>query len=425
MRLGERARVRKRPVPRSSDFGAVRPRAAPLRRHYKGTRGPRAMDIAVLGSGTMGHGIAQISAVAGHSVALRDVKQEFLDKAMEKIGWSLSKSVEKKKMSGSEAEAALGRISATTDLAKAAGGADMVVEAVPEIMELKKKVYAELDAAARPDAVFASNTSTLPITEMAQATADPSRFVGVHFFNPPQLMKLVEIIPGRLTDPAVLEKTSGYVESLRKESVVCRKDVPGFIVNRLFIPAVHEACHAADESGASLQEIDSAVKFKLGFPMGMFELADYTGLDVIHKATSEMVARDPSSANPHPRVAELFEAGRLGRKSGSGFYEHSGEHYGRVQLSEELAGRFDPLRLVAALANSAARLSTMGASSADETERAARLGLGLRKTIAESAAEAGARAVLEKLEALEKDGPFYAPDPSLAPGGSPRDSPAN
>ena len=371
------------------------------------------MKITVLGSGTMGHGIAQVSASAGHDVVLRDIGQDLLDRALEKIRWSLSKSVEKKKMTEAESASALGRIRATTDLADAAADAEMVVEAVPEVMDLKKKVYAELDVAAPEGATFASNTSTLPITEIASATSRPSRFIGVHFFNPPQLMRLVEIIPGRLTGKDVLEQTLKYVSSLGKEPAVCRRDVPGFIVNRLFIPMVHEACHAADESGASLEEIDSAVKFRLGFPMGIFELADFTGMDVIHKATTEMAERDPASVNPHPRVKELFDGGKLGRKSGAGFYAYSGSEYERVPLSEDLAGRFDPLRLTAALANSAGRLVTCGASDMADIERAARLGLGLRKALADSAAEAGPARMAEKLGSLQH--PFYAPDPHLAP----------
>ena len=363
----------------------------------------------------MGHGIAQVSAAAGHDVMLRDIKQEFLDRAMDKIKWSFAKSVEKKRATEAEAAAALGRIGTSVDLAGAVKGAEMVIEAVPEIMELKKQVYAELDAAAGPGAVFASNTSTLPITEVASATSRPARFIGVHFFNPPQLMKLVEIIPGKLTEPGVVDMTKEYVSSLEKEAVVCARDVPGFIVNRLFIPMVHEACHCLDESGASMEEIDSAVKFRMGFPMGIFELADFTGIDVIQKATEEMVGRDPGSANPHPRVKELFESGRLGKKSGAGFYEYSQKEYERVPLSEELAGRFEPLRLTAVLLNCAAWLVSNGASTHGQIERAAQLGLGLKKPLSESASEAGASA-RAKLQGLAGSNPFYEPDPSLAAG---------
>ena len=144
-------------------------------------------------------------------------------------------------------------------------------------MDLKKKVYAELDHLL---AVFASNTSTLPITEIAGTITRPERFVGIHFFNPPQLMKLVEIIPGEKTDSKVTKEVVEFVKFVGKESVVCRKDVPGFIVNRLFIPMAHEACYEVDRTGASIEEVDSAFKFSLGFPMGIFELADFTDMDV-------------------------------------------------------------------------------------------------------------------------------------------------
>lgn len=372
-------------------------------------------SIAVLGSGVMGHGIAQISAAAGYDVALRDVRQEFLDAAMEKIGWSLDKMVAKGRMTEGERGAALGRIRPTVDLAEAAGGADMVIEVVPEVMEIKKKVYSELDGAARPDAIFASNTSTLPITEIASGTLHPGRFIGVHFFNPPQLMKLVEVIPGAQTSGGVLAETEGYVASLGKESVVCRRDVPGFIVNRLFIPMVHEACYLRECTGAALEEVDSAVKFGMGFPMGIFELADYTGMDVIHKATHEMHKRDAKVVNPHPLVESMFRDGRLGQKSGRGFYGYSDSNYERVALSEEAAARCDPVRLVANVVNNAAWLVSNGASDVDEIERAARLGLGLKKPLFETAREVGIARIISELEGLESEhGAFYAPDPLLA-----------
>ena len=371
--------------------------------------------ITVLGSGVMGHGIAQVSAVAGYHVTLRDIEQRFLDKAMGKIRWSLEKMASKGRMPAAEAEAALGRITPVVDLADAVKGAEMIIEVVPEIMDLKKKVYAELDGVADAGAVFASNTSTLPITEIASATSRPEKFVGIHFFNPPQLMRLVEIIPGGRTSPDVVEMTREYVRSVGKEAVLCRRDVPGFIVNRLFIPVVHEACYLADRTGATLEEIDSAVKFKLGFPMGIFELADFTGMDVIHKATVEMHSRDKKVIRPHPRVGEMFEAGRLGQKSGEGFYRYSDDKYERVELSEDLAGACDPAHLVANMLNNAAWLIRNGASDETEIERAALLGLGLKKPLFETAREVGIGRITEELgmlAAAEHD-EFYAPDPLL------------
>ena len=371
-------------------------------------------NITVLGSGVMGHGIAQVSATAGYNVVLRDIKQEFLDKAMEKIKWSLDKLVSKEKISKEEGDAIFARIVPIVDLKDAVKNAEMIIEVVPEIMDLKKKVYAELDEVAGPDVIFASNTSTLPITEIANTTSRPEKFIGIHFFNPPQLMKLVEIIPGEKTVQSITDLTQEYVKSVNKQAVLCRKDVPGFIINRLFIPMVHEACYSQDRTNASLEEIDSAVKFKLGFPMGIFELADFTGMDVIHKATTEMHLRDKKVINPHATVEKMFDEKKLGQKSGEGFYKYSDDKYERVALSKELAQKFNPIQLVANILNNAAWLITNGASDMNEIEKAAHLGLGLKKPLFETAKEIGIKNIVEELNNLAKEhGEFYKPDPLL------------
>ena len=371
-------------------------------------------NITVLGSGVMGHGIAQVSATAGYNVVLRDIKQEFLDKAMEKIKWSLDKLVSKEKISKEEGDSIFSRITPIVDLNEAVKNAELVIEVVPEIMDLKKSVYAELDKAANPEVVFASNTSTLPITEIANTTSRPEKFIGIHFFNPPQLMKLVEVIPGEKTSQEITDLTLEYVKSVNKQAVVCRKDVPGFIINRLFIPMVHEACYAQDRTNSTLEEIDSAVKFKLGFPMGIFELADFTGMDVIHKATVEMHLRDKKVINPHPTIEKMFDEKKLGQKSGEGYYKYSDDKYERVALSEELAEKFNPIQLVANILNNAAWLITNGASDIAEIEKAAQLGLGLRKPLFETAKEIGIKNIVNELNKLtEKHGEFYKPDPLL------------
>ncbi|MDC0035863.1 3-hydroxyacyl-CoA dehydrogenase [Nitrosopumilus sp.] len=371
-------------------------------------------NITVLGSGVMGHGIAQVSATAGYNVVLRDIKQEFLDKAMEKIKWSLDKLVSKEKISKEEGESIFSRITPIVDLNEAVKNAELVIEVVPEIMDLKKSVYAELDKAAGPDVIFASNTSTLPITEIANTTSRPEKFIGIHFFNPPQLMKLVEVIPGEKTSQEITDLTQEYVKSVNKQAVLCRKDVPGFIINRLFIPMVHEACYAQDRTSATLEEIDSAVKFKLGFPMGIFELADFTGMDVIHKATVEMHLRDKKVINPHPTIEKMFDEKKLGQKSGEGYYKYSDDKYERVALSEELAEKFNPIQLVANILNNAAWLITNGASDIGEIERAAQLGLGLKKPLFETAKEIGIKNIVDELNKLaEKHGEFYKPDTLL------------
>ena len=371
-------------------------------------------NITILGSGIMGHGIAQISAMANYNVILRDIQQDFLDKAMIKIQWSLDKMVSKQKITADESKMIFNRITPMVDLEKSLENAQLVIEVVPEIMDLKKKVYSELDDIASPDVVFASNTSTLPITEIASTTSRPEKFIGIHFFNPPQLMKLVEIIPGKKTSDSVIKMTREYVKALDKQAVICRRDVPGFIINRLFIPMVHEACYLKDRTGATLEEIDSAVKFKMGFPMGIFELADYTGIDVIHKATLEMHKRDDKVIRPHKLVGQMFEEGKLGQKSGQGYYKYSEGMYDRVSLSEDLSQKCNPIQLVANIINNAAWLVTNQASDIKEIERAALYGLGLKKPLFETAKEIGIDKIVNELRNLAvMHGSFYEPDQLL------------
>ena len=371
-------------------------------------------NITVLGSGIMGHGIAQVSAMAGYNVVLRDIEQPFLDKAMEKIKWSLDKLVSKEKISENERDEIFSRIKPIVDLKDAVHDCDLVIEAVPEIMELKKKVYAELDKVASDQVVFASNTSTLPITEIANTISRPKKFIGIHFFNPPQLMKLVEVIPGQKTSDDVTNLTINFVKSVNKTPVTCRKDVPGFIINRLFIPLVHEACYVMERQKIQQMEIDSAVKFRLGFPMGIFELADFTGLDVIHKATVEMHMRDKKVILPHTSIEQLFNEKKLGQKSGEGFYKYSDDKYERIQLAEESAQKCDPTQIIANILNNAAWLVTNNASDVVEIEKAASLGLGLKKPLFDTAKEIGIKKIVEELKELsKKHGTFYEPDPLL------------
>ncbi|MGH9954128.1 MAG: 3-hydroxyacyl-CoA dehydrogenase family protein, partial [Nitrososphaeraceae archaeon] len=195
-------------------------------------------SVTVLGSGTMGHGIAQIAAMAGFKVLLRDVEQRFLDSAMDKIKWSLNKMVEKNKLTRESFEQTLSRLEPVVDLKEGLKGADLVIEAVPEDLSLKRTVYKEVSSYADPKTIFASNTSTLPISEMADLTDRPGSFIGLHFFNPPQLMKLVEVIRGHKTDQGTVESLMTFVEALGKTPVLVQKDVAGFIVNRIFIPLV-------------------------------------------------------------------------------------------------------------------------------------------------------------------------------------------
>ncbi|MGH9910122.1 MAG: 3-hydroxyacyl-CoA dehydrogenase NAD-binding domain-containing protein [Nitrososphaerales archaeon] len=352
--------------------------------------------------------------MSGYDVALRDIDQKFLDKAMEKITWSLNKLVEKNKISKEESEKIFGRIKTYVDLKESLNGTDLVIEAVPEDMNLKKKVYADLDKLASSETVFASNTSTLPITELSKVTTRPSRFIGIHFFNPPQLMPLVEVIPGAQTEKELTDATMQYVKSLGKEPVLCNKDVAGFIVNRIFIPLIHEAAWSLERDHAKMAEIDSSVKFKLGFPMGVFELADYTGIDVVHKATQEMYSRDKSVINPHPVVEKLFKEGNFGQKSGKGFYEYKSGTYERVNLTPDEAERYNPLRLLGVAVNNACWLITNKVSDREDIDRATKFGLGLKGGLFPIAEKFGFANIADELRKSAKAyGSFYEPDQTL------------
>ncbi|HSF01318.1 MAG TPA: 3-hydroxyacyl-CoA dehydrogenase family protein [Nitrososphaeraceae archaeon] len=371
-------------------------------------------QITILGSGIMGHGIAQISSMAGYNVVLRDIEQSFLDKAMDKIKWSVNKLVEKQKVNNEEAQQIINRIHPIVDLEQALKNTDMVIEAVPEDLNLKKKVYQEIEKFATDDMIFASNTSTLPISEISSFTTRPDKFIGLHFFNPPQLMPLVEIIPGSKTSKEITDLAINFVQKVKKTPIVCRKDVVGFIVNRIFIPLVHEAAYCLDRSDASMVEVDSASKYKMALPMGIFELADYTGLDVIHKATFEMYSRDKKVIFPHPKIQQLYENKELGQKTGKGFYPYQGENYERVQLTEEAAGKFDPIPLVSVAVNNASWLISNDVCNIEELEQALKLGMGLKRELFNTAETIGIKNIINTLKDLQsKYGMFYEPDKYL------------
>ena len=375
---------------------------------------PKINDITVLGSGIMGHGIAQISAMNGYDVILRDIEERFLENAMNKIRWSLDKLVEKNKINKQESDKIYYRIKPIIDLKDALVNTDLLIEAVPEDLNLKKKVYSEVDQFANEKTIYSSNTSTLPISEISKLSDRPDRFIGLHFFNPPQLMKLVEVIPGTRTDKSIVDLGINFVKSLGKDPILCNKDVPGFIVNRIFIPLVHEAAYCLEGDGKSMTQIDSAVKFKMFLPMGIFELADYTGLDVIHKATVEMYSRDKKVVNPHPKIEQLFSSGKYGKKSGDGFYSYGDKTYERIPLSEQQASQYDPIRILSVAINNAAWLISNNVCTKEDFEIAMRLGMGIKKDLFAIGKEFGYEKIVNTLNQLqEKNGSFYTPDPYL------------
>jgi 3-hydroxybutyryl-CoA dehydrogenase len=277
--------------------------------------------MAVIGAGQMGSGIAQVAAQAGVEVVVADASAELAERSVEKLGQTLSKLVEKGKMAADERERVLGRIRAVGSLDDCAG-ADLAIEAVVENQLAKQEIFQRLDALLRPEAILASNTSSISITALAAATRRPDRFVGMHFMNPPPLMALVEIVRGLQTSDATYGTTVALAKRFGKTTVTS-KDSPGFIVNRILIPLLNEACFALQEGLASPEDIDTAVKLGLNHPMGPLTLADFIGLDtclfiaeVLHRELGEDKYR------PAPLLRQYVAAGWHGRKSGRGFHRY-------------------------------------------------------------------------------------------------------
>lgn len=371
--------------------------------------------IGIVGAGTMGAGIAQIVAESGLTAIVHDPVPGAYRRAHERIAGFLARRVEKGQLDAAASTATLERIAEAGSLEDVARG-ELVIEAIPEELELKRDAFRRLDAAAAPGTILATNTSSLSIADIASATQHPDRVVGMHFFNPVPLMALVEVIPGRLTSAAVTEATMGLARHLGKTPVKAA-DTPGFIVNRVARPYYLEALRIVGEGTASIEAVDAAMR-SAGFRMGPFELVDTIGADVnlaVSEETYRAFERDPRF-EPHPLQRALVEAGRLGRKSGAGFYDYEADGARGAPWSgagqppgDQLTGEQVADRILAALVNEAASAVADGVASPVAIDTAMRLGANYPSGPLEWGERLGLSrvvATLDRLNVREPDGRY-------------------
>jgi enoyl-CoA hydratase/3-hydroxyacyl-CoA dehydrogenase len=324
--------------------------------------------VAVMGAGDMGHGIAEVALLAGYKVAMRDIEQRFVDRGLSRIKESLAKLVEKQKITADNEKEMLANITTFVDIAESVKDADFIIEAVPEIMDLKKQVFQALDAAAPKHAILASNTSNMSITEMASATNRPEQVVGMHFFNPAVLMKLVEVTKGEKTSEETMQVAYNLALKMNKAPVRVEKDSIGFVYNRINAPTGLLVNLILEKGEAVPMEIDAKMR-KIGMPMGPYELMDYVGLDVAYHSALYFADKLSQDYAPPSWLKAKIDAGTLGKKTGKGIFDWS---KGRPEIDVSKAKEdFDPTTLIALQVNEATKLLEGGVvKSAEEIDKA-------------------------------------------------------
>lgn len=355
--------------------------------------------VTVIGAGQMGRGIAAVAALAGYDVYLQDIDESQLEEAAGNIEWSYSKAVEKDAATKTETDASLERITYTTDQEEAVSNSEFVTEAAVEQQGIKEDIFETLDEVAPPEAILATNTSGLNITRLAEVTDRPEQVIGTHWFNPPMLMDLVEVIMTEHTPDGVVDTAEALVESFGKTPIRCRMDVPSFIVNRLMRPFGEGPAWMIYRGEHTIREIDSAMKYKEGFPMGPFELADYTGAIQLRIEGEQDHLEDdrPLSYDTEvcPIVHQLYDKGRYGQKTDAGYYDYSDGDKPDVPVD---AGQgFDTLLVWAPIVNEAAKMVQHGVATPEDIDTGAKLGGNWPQGPLEKADEVGADLILRKL----------------------------
>lgn len=359
-------------------------------------------QVAVLGAGAMGGGLALLCSECGFDVKVRDIEEEYLEKGRNIIENQLDRRIKKGKFTEEDKNKVLGRIQFTTDLKEAVRDADYIIEAVTEEMDIKHKLFKEVYEYAPKHAIFGSNTSSFVISEIAAAIPEPERVIGIHFFNPPSAMKLLEIIYGEKTSEETIKVTDEFAKLLGREVIYCLKDSPGFVTTRLITIMISESGWAVDLDGANIPEVDAALKYRLGLPMGMFEFSDVLGggggVALQNKVTRYLSSKLGETYRNSPILEKKYEAGEWGKNSGKGFYDWSEGKKNEIPF--KLASNFDPIRILAPLANEAVKLVENGIMTKEDLDKALILGLGFPRGLLRMADSIGLDKIVTKVNEL-------------------------
>ena len=360
-------------------------------------------NITVLGAGAMGATLGLLAAESGFNVKIRDTKDSFLDGGCGRIEGILDGRIRKGRLTEADKKNILSRIRFTLDAKEALNDADYVIEAVPEVMETKHQVFKEAYELAPKHAIFGTNTSSLMIGDIASAIPEPERVIGVHFFNPPSTMRLLEIVYGDRTSEGTAKITDDLARALGRETVYCRKDCPGFITSRLLVISANEAVWAYSRGEGSMISIDAAMKYRVGFPMGLFEIFDVLGggaIEIQYDVGQYLRSKLGNSYRVPPLVDKLYKAGHTGQKSRKGFYDWSEGTVNEIPF--KAAREFDPIRIIAPLVNESAKLLEIGAATKEDLDKAMILGLNYPRGPLRMADSFGLDRVVNELDRLHK-----------------------